>query len=85
MPPAQLKVVQPQLQRAVGLTLEYVGGDAAGGLGSLIGSLALGTPVGRAVDDLVISTRVDDCQVVIGESAAKTAQRRSSRSLPDLI
>src|ERR1700688_1750887 len=62
---ASVEGVQSKLQRIVSLALEHVCGDATEGRRLAILVLALGAPVCRAVDDLVIAPRVNNLQFVV--------------------
>jgi hypothetical protein len=65
----QLKVCNLSFNEFVRLALEYVSGEAAEGRRLALLILTLGAPVGCAVDDLVIASRVDQLQLVTPHSA----------------
>src|ERR1700745_418808 len=66
---ASVEGLQSKLQRVVRLAFEYVRGDATEGRRLAILVLAIGAPVWRAVNDLVIAPRIDRLKLVVRHAA----------------
>jgi hypothetical protein len=80
--------VQLDLQLAVGLLLEDMGGDAGPGLVFSGGVLAVGRPFRRSVEQLAFAAGLDQLQLMVGRTHAEEAREEllnPVRPLDDLV